>query len=283
MGQSMFRNENMFTPQHINATRKDLEGNHGIGRYVFITGSDQRAKQISQHFQHVEVRSHNRQHNLYLGTLDTSHGTIDVVSVSSGMGGSSADIIINELFLLGAKRILRIGTAGSLQPGHVHVGDLILVSAAVRDDKASWDYIYPEYPAISSMEYLVAAMRATHEITMSGTLHRGIVHSKSSFYAREMGFSFLDANKQYMRDLKRAGVVASEMECAQLFILTSLVNAHSKKHHVLAGAILAVVGDVAPFSDDVKAIDQGIDAAIQLGLETTRQMSLIDKGILGLY
>lgn len=273
----------MLKPQHINATRRDMAGNHGLGRYVMMTGSDFRAREISLHFSDVRVLRHERHHDVYLGRLETPHGWIDVASVSSGMGGSSADIIINELLMLGVKRILRIGTAGALQPKTVHVGDLVLATAAVRDDKASWDYIYPEYPAISSLEYIVAALRAVQQLEHPVKLHTGIVHSKSSLYAREAGLSLLASSRQYMKDIKHAGVIASEMECAQLFVLASLANARVHKNSVLTGAILAVVGDVAPFSQDVDKVNKGIHAAMELGIKTTIQMSLLDRGMVSLY
>lgn len=268
-----------MSPYHINAKCEDLVGNNGHGRYILITGSDERAKQISLHFERVNIKHHVRQHNLYLGTLISSHGAIDVAAISVGMGGASADIIINELIMLGAARILRIGTAGSLQPDRVRCGDVVIATAAVRDDKASWDYIYREYPATASFEYLLASFRAAKLCKSNGKVHFGIVHSKSSLYAREMGFSFLTENKQYNADLQKAGVLASEMECAQLYILSALMSAAKPNAPILAGGILAIIGDETPFSSNQDMVNKAIDSAITLGLETTRQLNLIDKQV----
>ncbi|STX29876.1 Uridine phosphorylase [Legionella beliardensis] len=272
-----------FEPRHINATLSDLEGNNGLGRYLFLTGSDERARQFSERFNHVTVRTHPRQHNLYLGTLTNSHGNIDVGAISTGIGGPSADIIINELINLGARRLLRVGTAGSLQPEEVKVGDLVIATSAVRDDKASWDYIYPEYPAVASLEYLIAAGRATKNIQQS-KVHFGIVHSKSSLYAREFNYSLRNDNEHYMNSLRLAGVIASEMECAQLFILTSM-NTKLKNHSapVLSGCILAIVGDITAFSDEHVRVTETINAAIELSILTTKELFLIDQQIKPLF
>jgi uridine phosphorylase len=199
------------------------------------------------------------------------------------MGGASADIIISELILLGVKRILRIGTVGSLQTKQVHIGDLVIASAAVRDDKASWDYIYPEFPATASLEYVIAALRAAKKGHQASQVHCGIVESKSSLYAREMGYSFLPENKSYVASLQKAGVLATEMECAQLFILAQIHNglqnalASSKLQSIQVGAILAIISGDHPFSAKEKAVAAAIESDIELGLETTRQISYLDK------
>jgi len=267
----------MIQAQHINATPDDMLGNGASGRYWFLTGSDDRARRISERFTQVRVKLHPRQHNIYLGTLTGVDGqAIDVGSVSVGMGGSSADIIINELILLGAKRLLRVGTAASLQAPRVKLGDLVIASAAVRDDKASWDYIYKEYPAIASFDYIQAIQQS---VKPGVNAHVGIVHSKSSLFAREFDLSLIDGDHQYMRSMTGSGVLATEMECAQLFILASLASARDPEKPVLAGAILAIIGDnKTPFSNDKKLIEQTVNTAIELSLETTRKLARAPYG-----
>jgi uridine phosphorylase len=213
--------------QHINATVEDIQGNHGIGRYFFLTGSDGRARQISELFSQRQEKLHPRQHNLYLGQLPGPDGEmVDVAAISSGMGGPSADIIINELAMLGAKRLLRVGTSGTLHPQAICGGDLVVATGAVRDDKASWDYIYPEYPAMASFEYIQAAKQVqAKQLFSDRKVHFGVVHSKSSLFAREYQFSLLKESVDYMDTLRHAGVIASEMECAQFFTLAPILTA----------------------------------------------------------
>src|SRR3990167_3178717 len=150
--------QNPFTPHHINVTADDLMGNNGIGRYILLPGSDGRAKQIAQYFNHVTIKPHSRGHNLYLGTLTTDSQSIDVATIASGMGCPSMEIILHELFSLGAKRFLRVGTAGSLQPNRVKMGDIIHVQASVRDEQTSSDYVPIEFPAVSSIEFAIPVL-----------------------------------------------------------------------------------------------------------------------------
>lgn len=269
-------------PQHINATQDDMAGNGALGRYVILVGSEERASSISQLFSDIVVKPHPRQHNIYLGSLLDANNKIDVAVVSSGMGSASADIIVSELLLLGAKRILRVGTAGSLQPNYIKTGDVVIASAAVRDDKSSWDYIHREFPAIASREWIEAILLAYKSSDLSYKAEVGIIHTKSSLYAREMGLSFLHSNSQYMQDMSLSGVLASEMETAQLYILTSLFNAKLKRQNeypvqILSGSILAIVGDNSPFSNNENLVKSAISCAIDLGLESIKQLAKFDR------
>lgn len=262
-----------FEPHHITATEADLAGNDGKGRYVFLPGSDGRAKEIADHFSDVRVCPSARAHNLYLGVLDTPNGPVDVASVSSGMGTPSLDIIANELILLGAKVLLRVGTAGSLQPGYVNVGDLVVATGAVRDEGASRNYAPLEYPAIASLPLLQATQAAATKIGRPG-VHWGVVHSKDSLFAREYKIGpDPEAHEAYMKHLAAMGTLASEMESAHLFILgqyyTQLLRNRRTEGGVCTGAILAIIGGEGPFAPPEQA-KGAIEAAVQLALETFR-------------
>lgn len=276
----MFTDYFSFEPSHLTATKEDFIGNGEVGRYVILTGSDQRAMDISLILSDVTVKSHPRQHNLYLGNLPTSTGSIQVATISTGMGCPSLDIIFNELIMLGAKRFLRIGTAGSLQPNIVKTGDVVIATAAVRDECTSKNYICEGFPAIASLEYVIAAQRAASNLNMP--CHSGIVHTKSSLYAREFKFSFLQENIDYMQNMHLSGVLASEMETSHLFILASLYNYKLKnlnitKQDIFAGSVLGIVGDNTPFSNEVMKIQIAIDKAISLGIEAIKEIYLIDS------
>jgi uridine phosphorylase len=270
--------------QHINANEEDIRGNNGIGRYFFLTGSDGRAKQISELFLNRQEKLHPRQHNLYLGQLPNDDGQLmDVAAISTGMGGPSADIVINELVMLGARRLLRVGTSGSLHPEQVKIGDLIVATGAVRDDKASWDYIYPEYPAMASYEYISASKSInTAALMPERKVHFGVVHSKSSLFAREYQFSLLPDSQAYMDTLRRAGVLATEMECAQFFTLAPILSARMNcqfkdKSSVFCGAILAIIGDESGFASDKQQIVKACEAAIELAIATTKALHKFDQ------
>lgn len=272
--------KNEFTPHHINATAADLAGNNGIGRYVLLPGSDGRAKEIAKHFDNLSVKEHTRGHNLYTGTISHQDQVIDVASIASGMGCPSMEIILHELFKLGAKRFLRIGTAGSLQPGLVELGHLVNAQASVRDERTTTDYVPLEIPALASLEFTSAALLAAENLKLGDKVHTGMIHCKGSFYAREFGHGPQSAiNNNYMDLLSNCGVLASEMETAALFIQSQLYDFELRKqgrgaeHRVLAGAILAIIA-VPPAQ--VKASQLGTQAtenAIQLAFETVRTIA----------
>lgn len=273
-----------FTPFHINATADDLSGNNGIGRYIFLPGSDGRAKEISQHFNNLTVKSHSRGHNLYLGTLSRNGKTIDVATIASGMGCPSMEIILHELFHLGGKRFLRVGTAGSLQENLVAVGDIVNASASVRDELTTTNYVPVEVPAISSFEFTSSILHSAKKLNLSDKVHTGIVHCKSSFYAREFGAGpKSEDNIKYMNLLSQYGVLATEMETAALFIQSQLYNYELKQkgkgaqYRVLAGALLGILavppGKLAA-PDVIAVITKNL---VELALETVTTLAMTES------
>lgn len=236
-----------FIPHHINATSADFAGNKEIGRYILLPGSDGRAQDISKYFDNVTVKSHSRGHHLYLGTITHEGKIIDVATIATGMGCPSMEIILHELYQLGGKRFLRVGTAGSLQPNTVKMGDMVNVQASVRDEQTTLDYFPLAIPAVAAFEFVLAISLATKKLGLSDQSHVGTVHCKSSLYAREFGFGpKAEENKAYTHLLAQCGVLASEMESSALFIQSQLYNhqlmqnGQEPQHRVLSGAILAI-------------------------------------------
>jgi uridine phosphorylase len=271
---------NIFVPHHLHATHRDFAGNKGIGRYVFMPGSDGRAREIASHFNDLETRSHPRGHNVYLGSLESDGIKIEVAAVSSGMGCPSTEIIVHELYNLGVKRFLRIGTAGTLQPGLIRVGDIVNVQASVRDEDTTRHYAPVEVPAVASLEYVSAVLLAGEHLKLSRYIHTGIVHCKSSLYARELAAGPRSSeNNAYLNLLTESGVMATEMETATLFIQSQLYNYHlmqlGEGHdwHVRAGAILGIIGTTNHFEASKEA-DMAIQNSIQLALETTKTLAV---------
>lgn len=273
----------LSTPHHIHATPDDLAGNHGIGRYVFLPGSDGRAKSIAASFENVVIKGHPRGHNLYMGTLQQQGRSIDVAAISSGMGCPSMEIIIHELFHLGAKRFLRVGTAGSLQPEQIKIGDIINTQASVRDESTTSDYAPIGVPAIASVEMIEAIHEAALHCGLAKRMHTGIVHCKSSFYAREFyaGAAHGD-NEHYMQLLIDNGVLATEMESASLFIQSQLYRHRLRQlgtgaaHKVYCGAILGIAAippDTFMSHDEDEQLTADI---IRLAIETVKILAAVD-------
>lgn len=273
-------NREQFIPHHINACRDDFNGNGIHGRYVLLPGSEGRAEKISERWKKVTVKKHPRNHNLYMGTLETKTGNIDMAVVSTGMGTPSADIIINELILLGARNLIRVGTAGSLQPDFVPAGAIVIPTGSVRDESASCRYLPVEVPAVPSLEFLLAAHSAGEQMLTegmkAGVFNFGIVHSKDSLYAREMLVGpRKQENEAYMQQLKQGGVLASEMETSILFALGQIYSQENRKNgdlEVLTGAVLAIIGGDTPFgSKDVEAA--AIDTSITFCMKTVEELN----------
>lgn len=274
-----------FKPFHIHATREDLAGNNGIGRYIFLPGSDGRAKEIAENFSDLTVNAHSRGHNLYLGRINDNGTPIDVAAISTGMGCPSMEIILHELYHLGGKRFLRVGTAGSLQP-YVKLGDFINVRASVRDESSSRDYVPVEFPAIAANEMLAAIQDAAKSLSDYNHLYTGLVHCKSTFYAREFSAGPLqEKNDRYMKLLTDYGVLATEMETASLFTQAQLYDNHERNlgtgpsARVLAGALLGIVAIPAPplqlaSDDQVAKITHNL---IELAFASVKSLASSDR------
>lgn len=258
--------EASFEPLHISVTAVDCSGNGNMGRFWLAPGSMGRAEHIANSFlKNIEVRPSSRGHNGYLGTLQNEDGTsVDVGIMSTGMGCPSTDIIVTELIKLGAKVVLRVGTAGSTSQD-LGVGDVVIANGAVRDESTSVQYMPIEFPAMADFEVVNALRRAADARLQQESGWRysiGPVHSKDSLYAREFRFvpePKIEEHKNYMALLEACGCLASEMECGILFTLGQV-------HRVRTGAVLAVLGghDI-PFGDKAKG-DIGVERACAIAV-----------------
>ncbi|RZA14665.1 MAG: hypothetical protein EOP10_27655, partial [Proteobacteria bacterium] len=255
-------------PLHMNIDAQHIAGNGKLGRYILLPGSDGRALEMAKRLKNVQTVEHNRRHNFYAGQLEVMGRSIDVGVMSSGMGCPSMDIIATELLQLGVKRVIRVGTAGSLQPKRLRVGNIVIPTAAVRDEGTSRHYLDATIPVLSSLEFLDIARRVAKEQNVESKIALGLVHTKDSLYAREFGQGpLVDQHKIYMEHLKKAGVLASEMECAQLFTLLQIWNQEAlvkdaKGPGIRGGAILAIVGDDEPFATNPKSVAETVDGTI---------------------
>ncbi len=259
---------------HLQIEPEHLAGNGGLGRYVLLPGSADRAARIAGHFDGAEALTNRRRHDVHLGTLPGAEGPVDVAVVATGMGCPSVDIIVTELLQLGARRFLRVGTTGTLQP-HVRLGDLVIASGAVRDEATSDVYTPRGYPALADPLLVQALGDAAVAADLGERVHVGIVHTKDSFFGREFALGPDAAtNQAYMERLTAAGVVASEMEAAHLFILgavyggapTSVQALRTAAARIRCGAILAVIGTpesgIVPLDEEKATEGRLIDLAL---------------------
>ena len=184
--------------------------------YILLPGDPERVDLILSRLSHPEFLGQRREFRIGRGDL---HG-IPIMVVSTGVGGPSTAIIVHELHALGAKTLIRVGTAGSLTP-QVHVGQLILASGAIRDEGTSRQYLPIEFPAMASIEVLDELRVGLAAISPRPVVHIGVVHSKDAFYAqkRPSDLPLEESHQMRYRTWVRGGALASEMECATLFIV----------------------------------------------------------------
>jgi len=271
--------EKAFVAQHMGITSEHLRGNGSVGRYVLLPGSDGRAESIAGHFSNLTIEPHTRRHNFYMGTIDVDGSPADVAVVATGTGCPSVDIICGELINLGARRLLRVGTAGSLQPKRIPIGSIVVATAAVRDEGTSRLYMPLEVPAVASSEMVAACVRACGALAPD-RFYAGIVHTKDSLFARELEAGPMAAeNARFMELLRACGVLASEMETAMLFTLAQIYTEETRgsgQAEVEAGTVLGIIGDESAFGTAEQA-ESTTELAVEIGLESIRERVRADR------
>jgi uridine phosphorylase len=266
-------------PHHIRIGPDQVAGNGGLGRVFFVPGSSARTEALAEHFVDLQVFPSPRHLDVFIGRYERNGVSIDVGACPTGMGCPSLGIIVTELLELGVRRLMRVGSAGSLQPG-VHSGDLVVATGAVRDEAASDAYCSRDIPAVAHPDWVRCLEAAAARNGMAEHCYSGLVHTKDSLYGREFATGpRAEANTAYMAELRAMGVLATEMESSHLFVLAaahggrprSLAARQRGPGLVKAGSLLAVVGDEGVFDPDHKArpiearaILVSLDAALDL-------------------
>lgn len=159
-----------------------------------------------------------------------------ILITSTGIGGASTSIAVEELAQLGLKKFVRVGTSGSLQK-EVEIGAVVITTGAVRLDSTSQDYAPIEYPAVADYEFIIALKEAAEAVGVPSYV--GITASASSFYAgeeREDGYFkwSLRRVKGLTQELAHLNVLNIEMEAATLLTLSSVFG-------LRAGCITGIV------------------------------------------
>jgi uridine phosphorylase len=249
----------MSVQHHIGLGPEHLLGNGALGRVVLLPGSRGRAAAIAERFEQVRVVENPRGLTAHLGVLASGGRRVDVLAISSGMGTPSTEIVAHELLAVGARRIVRVGSCGSMDPALVP-GSVAILSGAVRDEMTSRHLAPVEVPALAHPDAVAAMVAGARAAGLAEHAFVGVGHSKASFYAREMGEGPMGTeNLAYMRTLARCGVIATEMEASVLFVLA---QARSAGRAVSVGATGAdvpvqtacVLGVYAPY-DGAEPLD----------------------------
>ena len=229
-----------------------------VGEYVLVPGDPFRTPLVAKFLDDAKEVAFSREYRTFTGTVE---GT-KVSTMSTGMGGPSVAIGVEELHELGVHTLLRVGTCGALQP-EVKMGDLVIASGAVRSEGTPDGYVPKEYPAVASL-HVVEALRDTAEA--SGVpYHVGIMRSVDALY------SDLVPDQMPRPDLRpelemwtRAGVLGNDMETSTLFVVSRL-------RKMRAGTICLCVDEVA--AGEIHHLDPSyMDRMLKVAVDAIRRL-----------
>lgn len=202
-----------------------------VGRYVIMPGDPKRCKKIAKHFDDAKLIADSREYVTYTGYLDGEKVSV----TSTGIGGPSASIAMEELVKCGADTFIRVGTCGGMEM-NVKGGDIVVATGAIRMEGTSKEYAPIEYPAVADLDVTNALVEAAKNCGYS--YHAGVVECKDAFYGQHepetkpVSYELLNKWEAWLR----MGCKASEMESAALFIVAGHLR-------VRAGSDFLVVGN----------------------------------------
>ena len=232
-------------------------GKGDVGKYVLLPGDPGRTEKIAKHFENAKEMAFNREFRTFTGQVDG----IKISTTSTGIGCPSTAICVEELIKCGADTFIRIGTAGALQK-EVSLGDVVISTAAVREEGTTRQYIPLSYPAVADLAVTNALVDAAKNLKVAS--HTGITHCKDAFYTEgaDMDNLPLGGRTRAMWDAWYKGnVLATSMESAALFIVSSI-------RRVRAGEVLAIIG--LTYKDEPIAKKVGVEEAIAVAIEAVK-------------
>ena len=237
-----------------------------VGEYCILPGDPGRCEKIAAFLDNPHHVIQNREYNVWNGTFKGKTVTV----CSTGIGGPSSAIAMEELFAVGADTFIRVGTAGGINL-KVHGGDVVIATAAVRQEGTAREYAPLEYPAAASFDVTQALVWAAEE--MGSRFHTGVVQSKDSFYGQHSPdrMPIEGELKARWEAWKRLGVLCSEMESATQFVVADSLGAR-------AGAVFHIVWNQERKNeglDDVSEQNEDTDLAIRTAIEALK--ILIEK------
>lgn len=200
-----------------------------VGEICILPGDPGRCKAIAAYFDEPRLVAQNREYVTYTGKICGK----EVSVTSTGIGGPSAAIAMEELVKLGANTFIRVGTCGGINL-EVKAGDVVVATSAVRNEGTSREYAPLEYPATADFSVANALVCAAKRLSLS--YHAGVVQCKDSFYGQhspEKSPVYYELINKW-ESWKRLGVLASEMESAALFVVAASLG-------VKCGSVFSVV------------------------------------------
>ena len=223
-------------------------------RMAILPGDPKRVERIAKHFDTADDYGMSREYRSIAGTYKGRR----ILAMSTGMGGPSAAIAVEELAKLGVSWIVRIGSSGSLKE-NVQVGDLVIVTGAIRDDGTSRGYIDTSYPAVADFTLLTKLKENAEKLNFPH--HMGICRSHDTMYG--------DRNPELYRKWAATPAMASDMETATVLTIASLRGVHAASILNTVSAFQSdVPSSVGKYADHERLSMEGEENEIILALET---------------
>ena len=241
-------------------------GEGDVGRYVILPGDPKRCAKIAKYFENPVLIADSREYVTYTGYLEG----VKVSVTSTGIGGPSASIAMEELVMAGADTFIRVGTCGGMQLD-VKSGDVVIATGAIRMEGTSREYAPIEFPAVADISVTNALLQSAQKKKIS--CHAGVVQCKDSFYGQHspetkpVSYELLHKWEAW----KRLGCLASEMESAALFVAASYLK-------VRAGACFLVMANQEREKEGLEnPVVHDTDIAVQTAVGALRKLILEDR------
>ena len=237
-----------------------------VGKYAFLPGSVERAALIAQYFDNPVKVAHNREFLTYTGTLDG----VPVTVTSTGIGGPSAAITVEELHACGTHTMMRIGSCASTSP-NVHIGDVCIPTGAVRMEGTGCHYLPMEFPAVPDFSMVKALVEAAQDLHFP--YNTGVTITKDSFYTEvapetKPAYPMLKAKWDAYQ---RGGATNTSMECALLFLAAASLG-------IRMSSVMINATEFQAYSNDDKDYPRDWEhRAIQVGIEAMRKIIAQDR------
>ena len=230
-----------------------------VGEYVILPGDPKRCAKIAAYFDDAKLVADRREYTTYTGYLNG----VKVSVTSTGIGGPSAAIALEELVKVGAKKFIRVGTCGGMDID-VKSGDLVIATGAIRMEGTSKEYAPIEFPAVADYDIVTSLINAAKKLNQN--YHVGVVECKDSFYGQHSP-EIMPVNYELQNKWNawlKLGCKASEMESAALFIVASYLI-------VKVGSIFLVVANQEREKQGLEnPVAHDTDAAIKTAVEAIK-------------
>ena len=237
-----------------------------VGRYVFLPGSPERTEKIAAYFDNPKEIAYNREFRTFVGELDG----VKVAVTSTGIGGPSAAIAVEELHQCGADTMLRVGTCASTSE-KVSLGDVVIPNGAVRMEGVSTHYLPIEYPAVPDFQVVKAVEQAAQKLEFPYNV--GVTITKASFYTqttpetKPVGPELVYKWQAY----EKGGATSTSMECSVLFCVGASLG-------IRTSSVMISATNFGEYSNDADDYPSGWEErAIEVGIEALKMMIRKDK------